>query len=51
VLGGNEGDMVQIQPMSKRQFLGYRWPASRPLPEVRKIMVPPGTPKQQTKVT
>jgi uncharacterized protein (TIGR02594 family) len=51
VLGGNEGDMVQIEPMSKGQFLGYWWPASVATPVIGKITVPPGTPRHQTKVT
>jgi uncharacterized protein (TIGR02594 family) len=51
VLGGNEGDMVQIEPMSKNQLIGYWWPASVASPAIAKIAVPPGTPKQQTKVT
>jgi uncharacterized protein (TIGR02594 family) len=51
VLGGNEADMVQIAPMSKRQLLGYWWPAAMPLPAIGKVVVPPGTPRQQTKVT
>jgi uncharacterized protein (TIGR02594 family) len=51
VLGGNEGDMVQIEPMSKRQLRGYWWPTSVAQPAVSAITVPPGTPKHQTKVT
>ena len=51
VLGGNEEDMVQIEPMSKNQLIGYWWPASVTSPAIGKIVVPPGTPKQQTKVT
>jgi uncharacterized protein (TIGR02594 family) len=51
VLGGNEGDMVQIEPMTKNQLIGYWWPASVGSPAIAKIVVPPGTPKQQTKVT
>jgi uncharacterized protein (TIGR02594 family) len=51
VLGGNEGDMVQIEPMSKNQLIGYWWPASVASPAIGKIAIPPGTPKQQTKVT
>ncbi len=51
VLGGNEGDMVQIEPISKRQLRGYWWPASLPPPPIGAVKVPPGTPKHQTKVT
>jgi uncharacterized protein (TIGR02594 family) len=52
VLGGNEGDMVQIEPMSRNQLIGYWWPASVNLPAIGKIAIPPGTPRhQKTKVT
>ena len=52
VLGGNEGDMVQIEPMSKHQLRGYWWPVLAPEPPIGKIAVPPGIPKhQKTKVT
>ena len=51
VLGGNEDDMVQIEPLSKNQLRGYWWPTSAPKPAIGKIVVPPGTPKHQTKVT
>jgi uncharacterized protein (TIGR02594 family) len=51
VLGGNEDDMVQIEPLSKNQLRGYWWPTSVAKPETGKIVVPPGTPKHQTKVT
>ncbi|HET7679892.1 MAG TPA: TIGR02594 family protein [Xanthobacteraceae bacterium] len=50
VLGGNEDNMVQIAPMSKKQLIGYWWPASANLPAIAKIAVPPGTPRQ-TRVT
>jgi uncharacterized protein (TIGR02594 family) len=46
VLGGNEDNMVQIEPISKRQFIDYFWPASVSLPVIGKIVVPPGTPHQ-----
>jgi uncharacterized protein (TIGR02594 family) len=51
VLGGNEGNMVQIAPMSKSQLIGYWWPSTVARPKVAKIVVPPGTPSQKTKVT
>jgi len=51
VLGGNEDNMVQIEPMSKHQFRDYWWPASAAQPMIGKIAVPPGTPKHKTKVT
>lgn len=33
VLGGNQGDAVNIKPFSKDRVLGYRWPGIYPLPE------------------
>jgi len=51
VLGGNESNMVQIAPMSKGQLIGYWWPASMAKPAIATIVVPPGTPNQQTQVT
>jgi len=51
VLGGNEDDMVQIEPMTKSQLRGYWWPTSISQPKIAKVVVPPGTPKHQTKVT
>jgi uncharacterized protein (TIGR02594 family) len=51
VLGGNEDDMVQIEPVSKHQLRGYWWPAELNPPTIGKIIVPPGTPKHVTKVT
>jgi len=51
VLGGNEGNMVQIAPMSKAQLVGYWWPASSDKPAIARIEVPPGTPDQKTQVT
>ncbi len=51
VLGGNEDNMVQIEPITKKQLRGYWWPKSLPPPAVDAIVVPPGTPKHQTKVT
>jgi uncharacterized protein (TIGR02594 family) len=50
VLGGNEDNMVQIEPMSKHQLRGYWWPVSVSPPVIGKIVVPPGT-KHQTQVT
>ncbi|HXF89618.1 MAG TPA: TIGR02594 family protein [Xanthobacteraceae bacterium] len=32
VLGGNQGNAVSVRPYSADQLLGYRWPASVPLP-------------------
>ena len=50
-LGGNEGNMVQIAPMSKNQLVGYWWPASVAKPAIAKVVLPPGTPNQKTQVT
>jgi uncharacterized protein (TIGR02594 family) len=33
VLGGNQGDAVNIKPFSPARVLGYRWPSLAPLPE------------------
>jgi len=33
VLGGNQGDEVNIKPFPISRVLGYRWPGSQPLPE------------------
>lgn len=51
VLGGNEDNMVQIAPTSKKQLIGHYWPASVALPAIGKIVVPPGTPRRITKLT
>jgi uncharacterized protein (TIGR02594 family) len=51
VLGGNEGNMVQIAPMDKHQLLGYWWPSSVAQPAIASVAVPPGTPNQKTQVT
>jgi uncharacterized protein (TIGR02594 family) len=32
VLGGNQGDAVNIKPFARSRVLGFRWPASEPLP-------------------
>jgi len=48
VLGGNEGNMVQIEPITKNQLIGYWWPKAQPLPRIGAIIVPPGTPTHQT---
>ena len=48
VLGGNDDNMVQIEPITKKQLRGYWWPKSLPPPAVGAIIVPPGTPKHQT---
>lgn len=33
VLGGNQGDAVNIKPFSPSRVLGYRWPGITPRPE------------------
>lgn len=33
ILGGNQGDAVNIKPFSKDRVLGYRWASTYPLPE------------------
>lgn len=44
VLGGNEGDMVQIEPFPKRgnsmALIGYWWPKGYPLPTIGPVDVP-----------
>jgi uncharacterized protein (TIGR02594 family) len=52
-LGGNEGDMVQIEPFPKKSatfgYEGYFWPESIDLPTARgPIIMPAGTPIHQT---
>lgn len=32
VLGGNQGDQVNIKPFPRSRVLGYAWPANEPLP-------------------
>lgn len=32
VLGGNQGDAVNIKPFDQRRVLGYRWPSGEPRP-------------------
>lgn len=32
ILGGNQGDAVNIKPFQRSRVLGYRWPAGEPLP-------------------
>jgi uncharacterized protein (TIGR02594 family) len=33
VLGGNQGDAVNIKPFGRHRVLGYRWPGIMPFPE------------------
>jgi len=50
VLGGNEDNMVQIEPMSKSQLIGYWWPKSQSMPTIAPIAAAAGT-AHQTQVT
>lgn len=54
-LGGNEGDMVQIEPMAKSSgsfgLVGYWWPLSIPVPAVAALTMPAGAPAHQVSVT
>lgn len=54
-LGGNEGDMVQIEPLPKAAgsfgLVGYYWPKSIPLPAVAPVPMPAGAPAHQISVT
>lgn len=33
ILGGNQGDAVNIKPFDRYRVTSYRWPAGRPIPE------------------
>jgi uncharacterized protein (TIGR02594 family) len=54
-LGGNEGDMVQIEMLAKDAstfgLIGYWWPKSIPSPQVGPIAVAAGIPPTQVTVT
>jgi uncharacterized protein (TIGR02594 family) len=54
-LGGNEGDMVQIEFCAKNAstfgLVGYYWPKSVPLPPTGAIAVAADAPSHQAKVT
>lgn len=52
-LGGNEGDMVQIEPFPKASphfgLIGFYWPAGVPLPAtLGPVIMPAGTPQHTT---
>jgi uncharacterized protein (TIGR02594 family) len=55
VLGGNEGDMVQIESLPKGApafgLEGYYWPKSAPLPTLIPVIMPAGSPAHQVSVT
>lgn len=50
-LGGNEADMVQIEPLPKAAgsfgLEGYYWPKSVPLPTIAPVLMPVGAPATQ----
>lgn len=54
ILGGNEGDMVQIEPLPKTSnsfgLIGYWWPVSVPLPDIVAVPIRSGQPLTQVKV-
>lgn len=37
VLGGNQGDSVNIKAFAKERVLGYRWPVSYPYPDTANL--------------
>jgi uncharacterized protein (TIGR02594 family) len=39
VLGGNQGDAVNIKPFARGRVLGYRWPANEALPDAAPLPV------------
>src|SRR5258708_7335181 len=47
-LGGNENNMVQIEALAKARsafgLVGYWWPRSVPLPKIKPIIMPSGSP-------
>ena len=43
-LGGNQGDRVSIAPFDRTRALGYRWPASVPVPTNWLMFPPPPLP-------
>ena len=51
VLGGNEADMVQIEPLPKASasfgLEGYYWPRSVQLPAIVPVLMPVGAPATQ----
>jgi uncharacterized protein (TIGR02594 family) len=54
-LGGNEGDMVQIEPMARAAgtfgLVGYYWPKDVPLPHISPVIMQAHAPAQQVSVT
>jgi uncharacterized protein (TIGR02594 family) len=55
VLGGNESDMVQIEPLPKASAAfgleGYWWPKSVPVPSGGPVIMPPGSGSTKTDPT
>lgn len=37
VLGGNQGDAVNVKPFDRSRIVGYRWPDGEPLPQSNKL--------------
>ncbi len=54
-LGGNEGDMVQIEMLAKNAssfgLIGYWWPKDAPLPSIQPVIVSASVPSHQVSVT
>lgn len=55
VLGGNEGDMVQIEalPRAGKTFglIGYYWPKLQPVPDAIPVLMSDSAPTHEVKVT
>jgi uncharacterized protein (TIGR02594 family) len=51
-LGGNESDMVEIEPLPKATssfgLVGYYWPKSVTVPAIAPVIMPAGSPKVMT---
>lgn len=39
ILGGNQGDTVNIRPFARNRLLGFRWPKDYPMPEQRGLPI------------
>lgn len=54
-LGGNEGDMVQVEMLAKQAstfgLVGYWWPKSVPLPRIAPVIVDASVPSHLVSVT
>jgi uncharacterized protein (TIGR02594 family) len=51
VLGGNEDNMVEVEPVPRNQLIGFWWPAAVSPPTIAKVVLPPGTRKTRTQLT